>query len=626
MPNQQLLDFIKNQVQLGAPRDQIKSVLIQNGWTASDVDSAFLALEMPPTRPMAPASAPAATPVVAPVTPATPATPVSQPVSMPATPITQPVAQAAPVFSGNSFVGTGAASSITIKSSSGSGKKFIVGIIIAIIVVVIGGAGAWAYFNYVAPDPQTTINNSLGNLFNVAIQKGIVDGKGSLELKVSGNLPQNSSGLSTLDFTANSDVLSDLQAKKSSMNLSFSLALNAGPMLNANVNGQNFFSAIFANNKEYLKFELPSGLEQYASMSVTPEQLTFAKNEVFGKWIEIDKEQLLTLSQMAGGSSFASTATSFGSDPNSTTTIAMVKAFTDSNIFTVDQVMPSDTINGQSVFHYKVKLDKTGFTNFALAAAKISGNGQYPQGVTEQQIRDSIDQSFTQYDKMLSSGVKIDFDIYVERFSKMPVKMTLNIDASNQPELKQSGVISATLNASGSYDFPTSSNITEPTSFTTLIDLFTKIGMAFGPSAQMDTSSGQSTIVDSNQMALSPSQAIAKRARIQADVSQLRTYAEIIYGNSNSSYSSLCSGGTVNSKADPSLTQIVLDIAKAQSFGGQSAPSGISCVASQSNYAIRVTLSKSLVGSGITSYCVDSTGVMGDNRSYTFNAAQLKCM
>ena len=55
MPNQQLLDFIKNEVAKNTPRDQIKSMLIQNGWTPSDVEGAFISLEIPRSEPQNPA-------------------------------------------------------------------------------------------------------------------------------------------------------------------------------------------------------------------------------------------------------------------------------------------------------------------------------------------------------------------------------------------------------------------------------------------------------------------------------------------------------------------------------------------------------------------------------------------
>ena len=41
MVNQQLLDYVKQQLQQGVSREQIKSSLMANGWQAQDIDEAF---------------------------------------------------------------------------------------------------------------------------------------------------------------------------------------------------------------------------------------------------------------------------------------------------------------------------------------------------------------------------------------------------------------------------------------------------------------------------------------------------------------------------------------------------------------------------------------------------------
>lgn len=47
MPNQQLLDFIKQQLQQGTGKEQIKSSLAANGWKPQDIDEAFSFLANP---------------------------------------------------------------------------------------------------------------------------------------------------------------------------------------------------------------------------------------------------------------------------------------------------------------------------------------------------------------------------------------------------------------------------------------------------------------------------------------------------------------------------------------------------------------------------------------------------
>ena len=44
MINQQILDYIKQQVQQGVSREQIKSSLMTNGWSSSDIEEGFNAI------------------------------------------------------------------------------------------------------------------------------------------------------------------------------------------------------------------------------------------------------------------------------------------------------------------------------------------------------------------------------------------------------------------------------------------------------------------------------------------------------------------------------------------------------------------------------------------------------
>ena len=53
MINQQILDYIKQQLQQGVSREQIKSSLMTNGWQENDISSAFNMLSQVPQTPMA---------------------------------------------------------------------------------------------------------------------------------------------------------------------------------------------------------------------------------------------------------------------------------------------------------------------------------------------------------------------------------------------------------------------------------------------------------------------------------------------------------------------------------------------------------------------------------------------
>ena len=57
MVNQQLLDYIKQQLQQGASKEQIKSSLLANSWKAQDIEEAFNSFSSP-AQPFTPSNVP----------------------------------------------------------------------------------------------------------------------------------------------------------------------------------------------------------------------------------------------------------------------------------------------------------------------------------------------------------------------------------------------------------------------------------------------------------------------------------------------------------------------------------------------------------------------------------------
>ncbi|MFN7088764.1 MAG: hypothetical protein ACK4NX_03050, partial [Candidatus Paceibacteria bacterium] len=50
MINQQLLDYIEQQLQQGVSQEQIKSSLMANGWQAQDIEEAFAFIQNPASQ------------------------------------------------------------------------------------------------------------------------------------------------------------------------------------------------------------------------------------------------------------------------------------------------------------------------------------------------------------------------------------------------------------------------------------------------------------------------------------------------------------------------------------------------------------------------------------------------
>lgn len=67
--NQQLVDYIKQQLQLGVSQEGIKNTLVTSGWPEADVAAAISSLETKPSTSAAAGSAPAASPVTSDIFP-----------------------------------------------------------------------------------------------------------------------------------------------------------------------------------------------------------------------------------------------------------------------------------------------------------------------------------------------------------------------------------------------------------------------------------------------------------------------------------------------------------------------------------------------------------------------------
>ena len=185
MPNQQLFDFIKNEVAKNTPRDQIKSMLIQNGWTPSDVEAAFISLELPRSGPQNPAQQ-----------------------------VTTTVAEGPNVATPN------------LATSPAKSYKGLVIAIIGLICVVFIGVGVYAYFwneshkskfaNFENPNSlppvSVTTENPVPNDSQPIVQPSA---------KIEAKLPDISGALSQLDeavsqFTSLKSTFVDTQAKTNS--------------------------------------------------------------------------------------------------------------------------------------------------------------------------------------------------------------------------------------------------------------------------------------------------------------------------------------------------------------------------------------------------------------------------
>ncbi len=188
MIHQELLFYVKEQQKRGVPNASIKEVLMrEGGWNEADIDEVFR-FAVAPTTPLQPASVQTSTvSSVAPATSTTTTAPISQPVSsvaqkpaelvpsQPVTPISTTIGSAAtiaaplvpsmnepkpmmsspyaPTKAGAVPAFSGMETKVMLEKAKP--RKSRAGIFAVILVVILlGGAGAYAYTNYVSPSPN----------------------------------------------------------------------------------------------------------------------------------------------------------------------------------------------------------------------------------------------------------------------------------------------------------------------------------------------------------------------------------------------------------------------------------------------------------------------------------------
>ena len=445
MQNQQIIDYINEQLKLGVPQGTIKTALMQNGWLPSDVDAAFATLSPVQVSNLVP-----------------PIQPVGQ----------QP----------NQTINTGSQVMYGNPSPKGHGK-IVVSIVSVLIFLGISAGAVWAYMNFVSPDPQQTVNKSMSKLVD-AIEKGYLDNTATVEINGEGTVPE--AGNVKVDFNGSANVKSDIKDGKSSGSISMNVKATLMGM-NFNVDEAGFIDVFVSNGALFVRLnKIPSGAEVF-TRSMQP-QVDFVNKEIVGKWIKIDQEQLAKLQQY--NSSGVSSSLSYANSINASTTELILKALASSNIYDVVQTLPSDTVDGKSVFHYKIAFNKDGLTNFMLAYASSTSQIVINDAV-KVSARKVIDDMFSKLDQM---GFKLDMDIWVERYSKLPVKFTIGMDVSNAPEIQAMGWRKFAMIFGTTYAFPSTLNLVEPESsvnFTDILNSLSNSGLLATPSPASTVSDSQ---------------------------------------------------------------------------------------------------------------------------------------
>ncbi len=316
MVNQQLLDYIKQQTQVGVSKENIKTALLGIGWQAADIEETFGASGSVSTM--------AAPQAVAPQ-----------------------VVSARP---------------------AGKFKKILVAIGIVIGGLLIVGGGAWAYLNYFL-SPEKNMQKMVTNLFDMDIKALEYSGEIKAEVKTGGLLDGGE------DFLQ----MAQLDANKETSNFVINLS-GAFDILDTNNTKGWFAMVVNTDalGAEALPGEtLAVGFEVrnvdkaiYAKLSEVPVLGMFDFSSLKDQWIKIDLNEVGSQAGLGKtGEQIQKLQSGQGLSAEQTDKLkALVQR---SGSIKVIEKLPGGQIDGMEMYHYKFMFDKEAVKDLLIEAERI---------------------------------------------------------------------------------------------------------------------------------------------------------------------------------------------------------------------------------------------------------------
>lgn len=326
MINQQLLDFIKQQLQQGIGREEIKNSLMTNGWQASDIEEAFNSMT-PPNQAVAQSSSDLSNP--------------------------QPFSTFSPQPQKKIY-------------------KLLLAAFSIIGVLAIGG-GAFAYFYYFQ-SPERIIQRMTARFVEITsleysgeiraeVDTGNFLGSGNLSQPSQPSVARKASNFS-LNFTGVSDV-KDLNNPQGS----FSFNINTDAL----TEGQFNFGLEIRQIGKII----------YVKISDVPNLVFFDLSAVKNQWVKIDTEALkkqFGLEKLEEQLKEAQKQQELTPEQIE----KLKEAVQQAKIFTITQKLASEKINGVNTHHYKFTIDKEGIKKLVTDISQIVQN----KTLTEEELAD----------------------------------------------------------------------------------------------------------------------------------------------------------------------------------------------------------------------------------------------
>jgi len=406
MVNQQLLDYINQQIQKGVDRTKIRNILIANGWQENDVDEAFTSLNLPSQ------------------------TPLSVKAQLQSSPTSRILSQA---------------TSYSSEPSSGKLKKILIIALLAIIVVFLAGGGVFAYFNYFQ-SPEIVVGKMLTKIEDIKT----LEYSGEIKMEIDAG-----------------DLIAEYQ---SSLGSSFGASLenleevgdNKRPRLGVSKEKVEFLAdfagAYDIGNPEELRslvsFDVETGMVPgvkivfgseirnigkvvYVKLSDLPTFGFFDLSSLKNQWIKIDTD---ALSEQFGSGVVPG---QFAEEIDKAQTEEMMEKIKTilsqadySKILKITEKFPNEEIEGVNSYHYGYMIDKEEVKNLAITIIESSVESM-GETITEEEIRE--------FEKSFESIGSPEGEIWIGKKDLLPHKISFNLKIKEIGDVDVSGDISYTL-------------------------------------------------------------------------------------------------------------------------------------------------------------------------------------
>ena len=482
MINQQLLDYIKQQLNQGAETGQIKEALLIDGWQSSDIEEAFHFFGLKFQEEQLAADQPEISKTENPPLESSQAGSLSSDFTQP------PVVFAPPLPKKSKRIPT------------------IIAIIICLLLV---GGGTFAYFNYFQ-SPERVCRKMIEKMEKVksfeysgtAKIEVEMSGENSLDSLLGGDnypetaVPQNTKATLTLDVQGAFDRNDEQNQKTYSV-----LDLNLGTL----AEGVDFSLGLGLETKTIGKLS-------YFRLTKIPSLGIIDLNSLKNRWFEVDVEKL---SELLGPEAEEQLRKMEERQKGEAEQInRLLEEFKESKTLKISEKLSDEKINNTNTYHYKFTIDKEESKKFLRELIKIGESN-----IEDESLKPKEEELGKGLDELLEKTELLGGEVWIGKKDSMLHKVSFEMATKKTKgvSMKFSGFLVLK-------DFNKPVQIEIPSSAEPIEEIFKGL---FGGILGMDTES-------------------PKDRRIISDMDRLRSTAEVYRGNNNESYSGFCASEDEN--------------------------------------------------------------------------------